>query len=1211
MASSVLLGSTAPEEQAEPVETAKPARSRRMSSASPSTPGKATCEVFGRRGDAGAVDDRARDRAAQPASKRSRRAARQAPPRRQLLARRRRRRAEADQRRHVLGPGPPPPLLAAADQERRRARRPLRTQSAAAPERAVELVGAERQVVDPERRRRPPASCPPPARRRRAPARRARGRRRATSATGWSVPSSLLASIRQTRRVSGRRARDDRRGGDDAVRARGHARHLAARAAPAAPRPRGSRGARAPRSPGGRAGARRARADVPTRTALLASVPEAVKTTSGGRRAEQRRHLLARLLDRVARRLAEAVDATRDCRTARPARGASPPAPAGRAAWWRCGRGTRGMHGERAIVTRRRRCSGAGLVPAGMSRIRLSSPRRPSMLHARRAGRLLPGARSAVLAPRPLLPLPPPPRPRPPKPHAGKERKAQEEAIAEAAREVPAVARGGRRCSSPTRSATPSWPSRRTTSATPSSSASGRRATPTKATARNEFQDRWEARVEEARSQLRRRSSDDRARDPAAQRPAGRRASSRSCTHLLWPLEVWYYAGSDRCARSSSSSSTSKWGAGPFRIWKPLGRARTLFAGSAGAARGEHSLGAIAQRLPRRRQARRRHRLGAAPGHAATPRSCSSASSDRPTGPRRRVGGHLQAPTRPTCRRAPRTFPAKLDVEFPGRHQNRTVRPGRLTVPVADAGQARSSASTAPTTSCSPARCCRTASSSTASATSSTSRPTAVGAARRPAAGLPALPAAGRLHAGPQARGPQLASSSARSGTLAVPAVDRAAAAAAAAPTPRAPACSPRPTPPSPTARRRSSSCAPPGDLQTGMLRFDTLTTGSDIDQVTFALDGKPVLTKKQPPYSVELDLGIAARARARSPPPPSTPPAAELARDEMLINAGRPPLRGARWSSRSGASATSSSLRAAAEVEVPEGEAVERVEFFLNETLVATLYQPPFAQPILLPKGEPLAYVRAVAYLPTATPPRTWSSSTRPTTSTRWTSSSSSSTPRCSTAQGRPVEGLDAEGLHGHRGRRPAGDRALRAGRPTCRSTPPWPLDVSASMDDEPRAGAAGGAAASSSRRSGPRTGRRVVTFNDRPNLAVKFTNDVTDAGRRPRRASRPSAAPRSTTASSSPSTTSTASRASGRCSLLSDGKDEGEPLHLRGRPGLRPPGRRDDLRHRPRRRRRTSKKLAKPRRGDRRPRLLPARAPPSSPASTPRSSRSCARST
>ncbi|MBP1643920.1 MAG: VWFA-related Acidobacterial domain protein, partial [Acidobacteria bacterium] len=58
------------------------------------------------------------------------------------------------------------------------------------------------------------------------------------------------------------------------------------------------------------------------------------------------------------------------------------------------------------------------------------------------------------------------------------------------------------------------------------------------------------------------------------------------------------------------------------------------------------------------------------------------------------------------------------------------------------------------------------------------------------------------------------------------------------------------------------------------------------------------------------------------------------------------------------------SSLRAEAEVEVPEDSALERVEIHLNETLVATLYQAPFTQAVVLPPREEVAYVRAVAYL-------------------------------------------------------------------------------------------------------------------------------------------------------------------------------------------------------------------------------------------------------
>ena len=47
------------------------------------------------------------------------------------------------------------------------------------------------------------------------------------------------------------------------------------------------------------------------------------------------------------------------------------------------------------------------------------------------------------------------------------------------------------------------------------------------------------------------------------------------------------------------------------------------------------------------------------------------------------------------------------------------------------------------------------------------------------------------------------------------------------------------------------------------------------------------------------------------------------------------------------------SSLLARAEVEAPEDETVERVELYLNETRIATLYQPPYVHPVVLPQGE------------------------------------------------------------------------------------------------------------------------------------------------------------------------------------------------------------------------------------------------------------------
>ena len=178
-----------------------------------------------------------------------------------------------------------------------------------------------------------------------------------------------------------------------------------------------------------------------------------------------------------------------------------------------------------------------------------------------------------------------------------------------------------------------------------------------------------------------------------------------------------------------------------------------------------------------------------------------------------------------------------------------------------------------------------------------------------------------------------------------------------------APRCSsPRPPPPSKLAKpasawcRRGESCTPdpcastPWRLAASTRCVSTSTNGS-------------CSPKTAPPYNVELDLGSypdlhTVRVEALDDA------GLEVASDEVLINGGGyrfsinlvEPYKGKRYAN---------SLRARAEVEVPADRTVERVEFYLNEILVATLYQEPYVHPIVLPPGEPVAYVRAVAYLP------------------------------------------------------------------------------------------------------------------------------------------------------------------------------------------------------------------------------------------------------
>ncbi|MBV8202490.1 MAG: VWA domain-containing protein [Acidobacteria bacterium] len=90
----------------------------------------------------------------------------------------------------------------------------------------------------------------------------------------------------------------------------------------------------------------------------------------------------------------------------------------------------------------------------------------------------------------------------------------------------------------------------------------------------------------------------------------------------------------------------------------------------------------------------------------------------------------------------------------------------------------------------------------------------------------------------------------------------------------------------------------------------------------------------------------------------------ATLAEDQVLLNAG-PHRFGVRLLEPQAGKRYVASLRAEAKVDVPEGEKLDRLELYRDDALVATLYQPPWTQVILLPEAGKLSIVRAVAYLP------------------------------------------------------------------------------------------------------------------------------------------------------------------------------------------------------------------------------------------------------
>ncbi|HKV10014.1 MAG TPA: VWA domain-containing protein [Thermoanaerobaculia bacterium] len=161
----------------------------------------------------------------------------------------------------------------------------------------------------------------------------------------------------------------------------------------------------------------------------------------------------------------------------------------------------------------------------------------------------------------------------------------------------------------------------------------------------------------------------------------------------------------------------------------------------------------------------------------------------------------------------------------------------------------------------------------------------------------------------------------------------------------------------------------PPGQLLAGSVRFEARADGGvavpeedRIERVAFSLDGKPLLTRIRPPFLLEVDLGQAPRVRKLEAQGLNR--AGEVvAKDDLVLNGAAQGLAVRLTEPRPGR-IYHQSLRLRADVKAPADRPVERVELYVGERRVATLYQPPFSQPVALRAGEEAGYVRAVAFL-------------------------------------------------------------------------------------------------------------------------------------------------------------------------------------------------------------------------------------------------------
>ena len=223
-------------------------------------------------------------------------------------------------------------------------------------------------------------------------------------------------------------------------------------------------------------------------------------------------------------------------------------------------------------------------------------------------------------------------------------------------------------------------------------------------TGRNEFKDRWDARMREVRDLIG-DVTDDRAivlllnGFPDGQVPI-------ACSGF-YPAEVWYYERAETVGYEVLLLFYKRWGANRYVLWNPMdgldGMVRT---GDASVAE-PGNINSILNSCPYEQASALRAAIrfasqGGALGFGAVEAGLRTA----PEPASKEWVATFNSYTTEIPEEAA-TFTAELDIDYPARRQSRTVTQGVLSVPLARPRRP-SSRATSPTTSSSPARWCAT-----------------------------------------------------------------------------------------------------------------------------------------------------------------------------------------------------------------------------------------------------------------------------------------------------------------------------------------------------------------------------------------------------------------------------------------------------------------------------------------------------------------------
>ncbi len=177
-----------------------------------------------------------------------------------------------------------------------------------------------------------------------------------------------------------------------------------------------------------------------------------------------------------------------------------------------------------------------------------------------------------------------------------------------------------------------------------------------------------------------------------------------------------------------------------------------------------------------------------------------------------------------------------------------------------------------------------------------------------------------------------------------------------------APSAAPAPPPaPAPVAGGAIRILPPRARPVEGPTRVRALAADLAIERVAFFLDGTQVASDDDPPFAAVLDFG--------SPPRPQTIRVVGysdlelvLGEDEVRVNEEGEAFRVKIVRLAGGGPA--GPVEVEADVSLPPGGRLERLEIYVNERLVATLEQPPFRARFDHPRVAPGDFVRAVATL-------------------------------------------------------------------------------------------------------------------------------------------------------------------------------------------------------------------------------------------------------